>query len=203
MTRVLMIRHAPTPETGKKLTGRLPGVSLGEAGTELARQTADRLSATKIAAIYASPIERTWETAQQVGNLQGLEPVGEDGLLEVDYGAWSGRTLASLAKLKAWRVIQSTPSQFVFPDGEGLLEAQQRAVQTVMRLAGRHRKQTIALVSHADIIKSVVSHFLGQPLDLFQRIGVAPTSVSVIDLPHGAPPRVVAVNTNGDPSSWR
>lgn len=167
-----------------------------------ARDTASRLAGVRIAAVYASPIERTWETAQAVAEPHGVTPIAEDGLLEVDYGAWSGRTLASLSKLKAWRVVQETPSRFVFPEGEGLLEAQHRAVQTVARLAAGHKKKTIALVSHADIIKAVVSHHLGQPFDLFQRIGVSPTSVSVLDIPDAGPPRVVAVNTNGDPTSW-
>jgi probable phosphoglycerate mutase len=203
MTRVLLIRHAPTSETGTKLTGRLPGVSLGERGRELARQTAGHLEGLKIVAVYSSPIERTWETAQEIGAPHGLTPIREDGLLEVDYGRWSGRTLASLSKLKAWRVVQRTPSQFVFPDGEGLLEAQQRGVQAVMGLARSHRKGTIALVTHADIIKAVISHFIGQPLDLFQRIMVAPTSVSVIDLPPDGEPRVVAVNTSGAQTTWR
>lgn len=202
MTRVLLIRHAPTPETGKKLTGRLPGVSLGDRGVALATETAERLGDVKLTAVHASPIERTWETAEAIAAPHGLEPIPEDGLLEVDYGTWSGRTLASLVKLKAWRTIQSTPSQFVFPGGEGLLQAQQRGVQTVLRLAGEHRKKTIALVSHGDIIKSVISHFLGQPLDLFQRIAISPTSVSVIDVPAQGPPRVLAVNTNGEPTTW-
>ena len=202
MSRVLLIRHAPTPETGKRLTGRLPGVSLGEHGEKVARRTAERLADLRIKAVYASPLERTWETAQLVAEPHGLEPIADEGLLEVDYGAWSGRTLASLAKLKAWRTVQHTPSRFVFPDGEGILEAQHRSVQAVIRLAAAHKKDTIALVSHADIIKAVVAHHLGQPLDLFQRIGVSPASVSVLDIADGFPPRVLAVNTNGDPSSW-
>jgi broad specificity phosphatase PhoE len=95
-----------------------------------------------------------------------------------------------------------TPSRMIFPEGEGLLDAQHRGVQAVVRLASAHKKGTIALVSHGDIIKAVVSHFLGQPLDLFQRIAIAPTSVSVLDVAADAPPRVLAVNTNGAPSSW-
>jgi probable phosphomutase (TIGR03848 family) len=203
MTRLLLIRHAPTPETGKKLTGRLPGVSLGEEGVEIARRTATNLAGTRIAAVYASPIERTWETAIEVATPQKLTPIAHEGLLEVDYGDWSGRTLASLYKLKAWRVVQITPSRMVFPNGEGLLEAQERAVRATEAIAAAHRKKTVALVTHADVIKSVVSHYLGQPLDLFQRVGVAPASVSVIDLPAEGPPQVVAVNTNGDPTTWR
>jgi broad specificity phosphatase PhoE len=89
MTRVLLVRHAPTEETGKKLTGRLPGVSLGPKGRDAAEQTAAHLRELKIDAIYASPIERTWETAQIIAASHGLDPVPEDGILEVDYGRWS------------------------------------------------------------------------------------------------------------------
>lgn len=203
MARLLLIRHAPTPETGTKLTGRLPGVSLGEAGAAIARRTAERLADVKIKAIYASPIERTWETAQIVGEPHGLTPVPEEGLLEVDYGAWSGRTLKSLYKLKAWRVVQMTPSRMIFPGGEGIADAQARAVATCERLAAAHRNDTIALVTHSDIIRSTVSHFIAQPLDLFDRIAVAPASVTVIDLPTPGMPRVLTVNSTGADGSWR
>lgn len=200
MARILLIRHAPTPETGARLTGRLPGVSLGEKGTAIAQATAQRMREIKLAAIYSSPIERTWETAIEVARFHKLEPRREDGLLEVDYGSWSGRTLRSLYPLKAWRVVQHTPSRMTFPGGESLLAAQQRAVATIERLAAAHRNQTVAAVSHADIIKSVLSHYLGQPLDLFQRIGVNPASVSVIDLPAAGMPMVRAINTSGEPT---
>lgn len=203
MARLLLIRHAPTPETGTKLTGRLPGVSLGDRGVEIARATAERLGTVKIKAIYASPIERTWETALEVAAVQGLEPIRDDGFIEVDYGSWSGRSLKSLYKLKAWRTVQMTPSRMVFPDGEGIAHAQARAVRACEQLAERHRKDTIAVVSHSDIIKSIVANYLGSPLDQFQRIGTAPASVTVIDLPTGGIPTVVAMNTNGDPLTWK
>jgi probable phosphoglycerate mutase len=203
MGRVLLVRHAPTPETGKKLTGRLPGVSLDDKGIEAARRTADHLAGVKLKAVYASPIERTWETALEICRPHGLTPVREDGVVEVDYGDWSGRTLKSLYPLKAWKTVQITPSRMTFPNGENLADAQRRAVAAVDRLAERHPKDTIAVVTHADIIKAVAAHHLGTPLDLFQRIGVAPASVTVIDIPRQGVPTVVAVNTNGDPATWR
>lgn len=202
MARILLVRHAPTPETGTKLTGRLGGVHLGDEGRAIAGRTADNLAGVKIKAVYASPIERTWQTAEAVASRHGLEPIAEDGLLEVDYGDWSGRTLKSLYRLKAWRVVQVTPSRMTFPNGENLADAQRRAVATVERLAALHTNQTIAAVTHADVIKSAVAHFVGTPLDQFQRIGVSPASVTVIDIPRHGPPRVTALNTNGDPTTW-
>jgi probable phosphomutase (TIGR03848 family) len=203
MGRVLLIRHAPTPETGKKLTGRLPGVSLGDAGLEIARRTAANLSEVKLKAVYSSPIERTWETAIEIARVHDLEPIREDGVVEVDYGTWSGRSLKSLYPLKAWRTVQATPSRMTFPDGENLADAQRRSVAAVERIAHAHPKQTVAIVSHADIIKAVTAHYLGAPLDLFQRIGVSPASVTVIDVPREGIPMVIAVNTTGDPTTWR
>jgi probable phosphoglycerate mutase len=169
----------------------------------MAKSVAQRLKDVRLDTVYSSPIERTWETAAEIAQVHAKQVQREDGLLEVDYGAWSGRTLKSLYRLKAWRVVQQTPSRMVFPEGESLAAAQSRAVVTVERLAKAHGKATIAAVTHADVIKAVVAHYLGTPLDLFQRIGVAPASVSVIDLPTDGQPHVVAVNTNGDPSTWR
>ena len=99
-------------------------------------------------------------------------------------------------------MVVTTPSRVRFPDGESLLEAQTRMVRTCQDLASRHRHQAIAVVSHADMIKAALSYYLGQPLDLFNRIVVAPASVAVIDLPDGGPPRVLTMNSNGDPSTW-
>ena len=203
MGRVLLVRHAPTSETGRKLTGRLPGVSLDDKGLEIARRTAANLGLVKLRAVYSSPIERTWETALEICAPHGLEPVREDGVIEVDYGDWSGRTLKSLYPLKAWKTVQITPSRMTFPGGENLADAQRRAVAAVDRLAAAHPKATIAVVTHADIIKSVAAHHLGAPLDMFQRIGVAPASVTVIDIPKSGVPVVVAINTSGDPTTWR
>lgn len=203
MGRVLLVRHAPTPETGKKLTGRLPGVFLGDAGLEIARTTAAHLANVKLKAVYSSPIERTWQTAVEVARPHKLEPIREDGVVEVDYGTWSGRSLKSLYPLKAWRTVQITPSRMTFPEGENLADAQRRAVAAVERIAHTHPKQTVAIVTHADIIKAVTAHYLGTPLDMFQRIGVSPASVTVIDIPRDGIPVVVAVNTTGDPATWR
>lgn len=203
MARLLLIRHAPTPETGDKLTGRLPGVGLGDSGRDAAQRTAERLSDVDLAAVYSSPLERTWQTAEIVAAPHRLQPVAEEGLLEVDYGRWAGRTLKSLTKLKLWWTVQLTPSRMTFPEGESLADAQRRAVATCERLAARHGKGTVGLVSHSDIIRAVVSHYLGQPFDLFQRIVISTGSVTVIDVPRQGIPMVVAMNTTGAEGSWR
>ena len=197
MARLLLVRHAPTPETGSKLTGRLPGVSLGADGRTEAAATAERLSTEKIWAIYTSPIERTAETAAIIGGALGKEPVIHAGLIEVDYGSWSGRSLAQLRRTKLWRLVQATPSRVTFPNGEALADAQRRAVSACEEIAAAAGRRTAVLVSHADIIKAILSSYLGQPLDLFQRISVAPGSISVVHVSNDNPPVVSAVNTRG------
>lgn len=194
MATIHLVRHAPTPETGTKLTGRLPGVGLDERGRAIARSAADALASAKLAAVYTSPIQRCLDTAEVVAAPHRLTPQVVDDVQEVDFGRWQGRTLASLRRLKAWEHVVRTPSRFRFPGGETLLEAQRRAVAAVEELAANHPNDQIAVCSHADIIKAVASHYLGQPFDLFQRIVIAPASITTLHLPRQGPPMVLGVN---------
>lgn len=199
MATLLLIRHAPTPETGSRLTGRLPGVSLGDGGIVAAERTAQNLSGTKLKRLYASPIERTMETATIIGGPHGLAPIVEEGMIEIDFGSWAGRSFGQLRRTKLWSTVQVAPSRVRFPGGESFLEAQHRAVVACDRIADEAGKATVAIVSHSDVIKLVVSHYLGQPIDLFQRINIATTSVSVVHLTPGAPPFVDVINGQGAP----
>lgn len=201
MTRLLLIRHAVTKETGRSLSGRLPGYSLTDSGKEMADALGERLSSIRISAIYSSPLERTMETATPIAARQKKKVLPHEGLLEVDYGKWSGRTMKSLRPLRNWQTVIRAPSRAGFPGGETILEAQRRAVATCEELATRHGRATIALVSHGDPIKAIASHYLGQPLDLFNRITISPASVTVLDL--GPFTRFLAINSNGDPSTWQ
>ncbi len=197
MTRLLLVRHAPTPETGTRLTGRAGDVSLGEQGTEDAAAAAKRLGTTKIKAVYASPITRTLETAAIIAERHGLTPIIEPGLTEIDFGRWTGRTLKSLRRTVLWEQIQNVPSRVRFPDGESFVEAQHRAVAAVERITEAVGSGTAIAVSHSDVIKLILSHFLGQPLDLFQRIGISTASVSEIVIPKVGAPTVAAINDRG------
>jgi probable phosphoglycerate mutase len=194
VTRLHLIRHAPTPETGKRLTGRLPGVGLDASGRALAEATASMVAEIPFAAIYSSPVRRCGETARIIAEPHAIRPTPYRSLIEVDYGTWSGRTLGSLRRTRIWKMLFIAPSRVRFPGGETLAEVQARAVAACEELAATHPKADIALVSHGDVIKSMVAHYLGVPLDLFQRIAIAPASVSVIELTAGAAPRVVGVN---------
>lgn len=196
MTTVLLVRHATTATTGKRLGGWTPGVHLDERGVAQAEATAQRIADAgfDVAAVYASPLERTQETAATIARALGLRVRTRDGIGEVDYGEWTDRALGHLRRRKDWQVIQQTPSRFTFPGGESIRGAQHRAVDEVEALAARHPKEAIVAVSHADVIKAVVAHFVGMPLDAFQRIVVSPASITVLALPEGGPPALVGLN---------
>jgi len=198
-TTVLFVRHGQTATTGTVLPGRSPGLHLSDTGRQQAEAVADRLVSTngKIGAVYASPLERTKETAAPIAKRLGLRVRVERDLLECDFGEWTGKQLKSLMKLPEWHTVQRYPSGFRFPGGESFPEMQQRMITTLDRLAATHRGKTVVAVSHADPIKAAVAHALGTHLDLFQRIVISPCSVTaILATPTG--PMVLAVNSTGD-----
>ncbi len=196
-TLLLLVRHGQTPTTGASLPGRAKGLHLAEAGHAQAGAVATRIAGlTNVAAIYASPLERTRETAAPIGKGLGLPVKVERGLLECDFGEWTGAKLADLRKKPEWETVQRYPSGFRFPGGESFSEMQQRMVSTLDRLGAAHRGQTVVAVSHADPIKAAVAQALGTHLDLFQRIVISPCSVSAI-LQTSTGPVVLAVNSTG------
>ena len=111
------MRHGVTAQTGPLLSGRLPGIALSEKGIEQAEQAATRLAALTITAVYASPIERTTQTAQCIAARLGLPVIALDGVIEADYGEWTGGKIAELAKTDEWKVVQVAPSRARFPGG--------------------------------------------------------------------------------------
>lgn len=197
-TRVLLVRHGQTPTTGTSLPGRAPGLHLSDIGHVQAQVVAERIDALgSIAAVYASPLERTRETAAPIAKALGLTTRRERGLLECDFGSWTGRDLKDLSKLPEWTTVQRYPSGFTFPDGESFAAMQTRITTTLARLVAAHPGETIVAVSHADPIKAAVAQSLGTHLDLFQRIVISPCSVTAI-LFTAAGPTVLAVNSTGD-----
>ncbi|MFV0307437.1 MAG: MSMEG_4193 family putative phosphomutase [Desertimonas sp.] len=194
-TTVLLVRHGQTPTTGKVLPGRAKGLHLSDRGREQAGQVATRIAEiTTVDAVYASPLERTRETAAPIAAATGHRVRTDKGLLECDFGEWTGANLARLMKKPEWKTVQHAPSVFRFPSGESFAEMQHRMVSTIERLRSGHTGGTIVCVSHADTIKAAVAHALGTPLDLFQRIVISPCSVSAIAWGGGGPV-VLAVNS--------
>ncbi len=195
MTEFLLIRHAVNDfvKTGK-LAGWTPDVHLNEDGRAQAAALGTRLATVKINALYSSPLERTVETAQAViEHHPGLQLQLLDSLGEVRYGAWQGEEISKLAQRKLWRVVQAFPSRVRFPDGESMREAQMRAVNALETLTIKHPRASVAVVSHSDVIKMIVAHYLGMHLDLFQRIEISPASLTIIHMGAGRP-TIVQVN---------
>lgn len=192
------MRHGTTPTTGKVLPGRAKGLHLAERGLEEADRVGARLAAVgSVRAVYASPLERTRETAKAIAAHVGLPVTTDRGLLECDFGEWTGAALADLSRRPEWATVQQHPSGFRFPGGESFAELRARMAATVERLAAAHEGDVIVAVSHADPIKVAVGDALGQSLDLVQRIVVSPCSVSAVAYSAG-PPVVLAVNSTGD-----
>ena len=141
-TLVLLVRHGQTATTGVTLPGRAPGLHLAEKGREEAADVAGRIAQLpRIAAVYASPLERAQETAAPIAAAVGLPVTVEPGLLECDYGEWTGLALKDLSRKPEWKVIQRYPSGFRFPGGESFVEMQARMADTLARLVGRPPRQ--------------------------------------------------------------
>ncbi len=192
------MRHGQTPTTGASLPGREPGLHLAEKGIAQAEAAAARIAELPaVAAVYASPMERTRETAAPIARARKLRVRQAKGLIECEFGDWTGRKLAQLRKLDAWRTVQRYPSGFRFPGGESFAEMQSRALAATHDLVAAHPGDTIVAVSHADVIKAVVAAATGTHLDLFQRIVVSPCSITaILYTPDG--PLVLTVNSTGE-----
>ena len=184
MTMLLLIRHGENDFTKKhKLAGHLPGVHLNERGQAQAQALADALKDVPIKAIYSSPLERAMETATPIATATRLEVRVEAGLIETNVGTWQGRSLAVLRLKKYWKVIQNAPSRAQFPGGETFYECQSRIVAALDAIIRKHKpNDIIACVFHADPIKLAVAHYIGLPLDQFQRLGCDTASVSALQI---------------------
>ena len=197
MTLLLLIRHGENDWVGShRLAGRTPGVHLNDKGRQQAQEVADRLREQPITAIYSSPLERCMETAQPLAAALGLDVIPHAGVIEADFGEWQGASLKDLAKQPEWQLVQFYPSGFRFPGGETLREVQSRMVGALAQIVEDHPKQVVAVFCHSDVIKTAVAHFLGTPLDLFQRIMIDTASISVIGF-HRTGPHIIRINDTG------
>jgi len=181
------------------LPGRARGLHLSDKGRDEAAKAGEALAAVSVSAVYASPLERTRETAAAISERVGKSVVTERGLIECDFGSWTGEPLSQLRKLAEWQTVQRWPSGFRFPGGESFVELQSRLADTVGRLCRSHAGEVVVAVSHADCIKVVLASALGVPLDLFQRIVVAPCSISTVVYSSDGP-SVLAMGSAGTPT---
>jgi probable phosphoglycerate mutase len=198
MTILFLIRHGENEYTRTgKLAGWTPGVTLNVAGRKQAQTLAEKVQRIPIVAVYSSPLERARETAAPIAAAKKLRVRLAHGLGEVQYGQWQGKSLKRLARTRLWRTVQGVPSAMEFPEGETFRAVQHRAVEAVEAIVKRHPKEAVVAVSHGDVIKLVVAHYLGLPLDLFQRLMINTASLTVLRLGHGHPALVKLNDTTG------
>lgn len=195
MTHFLLIRHAVNDFVKThKLAGWTPGVHLSDEGKAQAEALGKRLAGAPINHLYASPLERTMETAEAIRQHHAhLEIKHHPDVGEVRYGDWEGKAIDELAQRKMWGVVQEYPSRASFPNGETMRGVQVRIVDAIEDLARRHPRDVVAIVFHADLIKMALAHYLGMHLDSFQRIVISPASISSVMLGHSRP-YVVSMN---------
>ncbi|MFM8304128.1 MAG: MSMEG_4193 family putative phosphomutase [Actinomycetota bacterium] len=196
-THLVLVRHAVTAQTGPLLSGRTPGIDLSEEGRGQADALGQRMGGLPVDVVYASPIERTTQTAEAIARHHDLPVLRLDGVLEADYGEWTGRKIADLAATDLWKVVQRTPSRVTFPAGEAMAAMQSRMVAALEAVVTDHPGQLVVVVSHADPIKAAIAHFTGVHLDLFQRIVVSPASVTAFAFGHHGVAMIKCNDTGG------
>jgi probable phosphoglycerate mutase len=198
--RLVLIRHAHSEANAAGiLSGRLPNVHLSEKGLKQSEDLAVRLGNFQVSNLRISPMERCFETIAPwinsivLPNNPKFSPIIDQELTEVDYGSWSGKKLAVLSKNRLWKTVQESPSRMYFPKGEGIANMQSRAMTSVHDAVSTKTKGAAVIVSHGDVIKSIVASALGMHLDEFQRIVIDPASVSILDY-STIKPRILLLN---------
>jgi len=183
MPLLLLIRHGENDYVkSSKMAGRLPGVRLNEKGQKQAQALSEAFKDVPIKAVYSSPLERAMETASPIAESHKLKVIEEPDLMDTDIGKWQGKSWRVLGLTKIWRIVQNAPSRFRFPEGESFVEAQTRCVTALENIIKKHDKpkDIIAVVFHADPIRMAVAHFLGMPLDHFQRLSCDTGSLTAL-----------------------
>jgi probable phosphoglycerate mutase len=197
MTRFLIIRHGLTDAVGHTMSGIAPGTHLNETGRSQVAALVERVHDVPIAAIVSSPLERTRETADPIARDHGLTLEIEPAFIEYDFGAWTGRTFASVDDDVLWQRFNRVRSVTQAPDGELMITVQHRSVTALLGLAYRYRTGTVAVVSHGDVIRSMLLFALGMPIDFYHRLEISPARISIVEIGEDDPPRVLQVNGEG------
>jgi probable phosphoglycerate mutase len=195
VTTVLFVRHAHTAAIGVELCGRRAGYPLSALGESQSEDLGHALRATPLAAIYSSPLERAQATARAIALHQSCGVDTCTDLNEIDFGRWTGRTFVALDDDPGWHTFNRARGSAVVPDGEQPAAAQERIVRATAQLAAMHRGQIIVLVTHADLVRFALLHYLSRPLDAYDSLTIDPASVTVVTVaPNEA--TILCVNTD-------
>lgn len=185
MPTLFIIRHGETAYIGKRLQGRLPGIHLVERGGEQARQIAESLKNLKFKAVYSSPLERAMETAQPLALQKQVKIVPWAGLIEVDFGDWTGKSFRWLRAQPDWKILYEDP-KFQFPGGESLPAVRRRVAKAISEISSNHKKNDlIALFTHSDVVRFSVEHVLEMPPGGFHRLAVGTASLTILKIADG------------------
>jgi broad specificity phosphatase PhoE len=185
MTKFLLIRHAEHDLLGRVLAGRAPGVHLSARGKLEAERLADRLSVLSISGIYTGPLERARETAQPLANRLRLQISLAPAFNEIEFGTWTLLRFSDLEQRADWKAWNEYRDRSAPPQGESILAVRNRASKELERLAETRHGETLAIVSHGDVIKSTLMHYLGIPVKFHWRLDISPGSVSVLTIDDG------------------
>ena len=182
MTTFYLIRHGSCAGLGEMIWGRTPGICLNAEGKAEAQRLADEFKNVELDAIYSSPLERARETAEAIARVAKLEVKQSLAFNEINFGEWTGQSLTALSRDERWEGFNTQRSTTRIPGGELFLEVQARAVLELERLSQHHAGGRVLIVSHADVIKSVLSYIGGTAVDHIQQIDIWPCSVSIVAL---------------------
>jgi broad specificity phosphatase PhoE len=185
MTVVLLVRHGLCNPVGRSIAGRAPGVKLNGDGERQVEALSRALAAVTLDAIYTSPLERTRETAEALARGRQTRVLDCEGLTEIDFGDWTGRTLAELDELPLWRAFNQRRGTTRIPGGESMADVVDRGRRVLHRIERSHGPGVVAAVTHGDVIRALIADCIGLPLDRMLGFEVAPASVSTLEVGRG------------------
>lgn len=197
MLRLHLVRHAAFDSVGSTIVGRTGSIALNDEGRAQADRLARALAAEPVAAVYTSPLDRARETAVSIAAVHGVTPIESDAFAELDFGEWTGSNIRDLDAHRAWHDFNTLRSLTRIPGGELMLEVQTRAVTGLLDIQRRYDGRTVAIVSHADVIRAVIGHLLGIPMDHLLRLEIQPATYTTVQL-HGAWPQVLCIGRSAD-----
>lgn len=197
MLEIILVRHGETDwNRDMRIMGRRP-IPLNAEGRRQARAMGKFLKEVAIDRVFASPILRARETADLVVRGRPLDVVEEESLAEIHYGEWVGKLFSEVKGTEAFETYWKLPSEAQAPGGEHMNSVRERAIRFIERLKSEHPEGRTLLVSHADVIKVILIHYLGIDLNELHKLRVDNGSLSYLFFPKGRV-RVLAINSSPD-----
>jgi len=181
MTTFLLLRHAHSvANKAGILAGQLEGIGLSKDGIAQVKKLTSSFENLKIDRIISSPMQRCLETVEGIARSKRKRISIDERLIEMNYGSWSGKKLSKLSRMKEWKVIQTKPSAFRFPQGESFKVLEERIESLLKDLSRKYPKETILIITHGDIVKIAASLTVGSGLNNFQKFAVDPCSLTTL-----------------------